>query len=157
MISCIANHQDFDQFQVGGNHYRSQLMLRVPSRWNHSCSFVFPSLTWCHQSPIIHDYHPGQTCCPPRQRWHHQRPEKGEHGHSAEQVLPSSASPWSRYPSLFFVLWSRFPSLFFVLEQVAFFVHRLCFSFCFHQARGDYVVYSEGVRKKSRARRVAPT
>ena len=122
------------------------------------------------QSPeIIHDYHPGQTCCPPRQRWHHQPPEKGEHGHSAEQVLPSSASPWSRYPSLF---WIRYPSLsfvlcsgagfllcslFFVLEQFSFFVHRLCFSFCFHQARGDYVVYSEGVRKKSRARRVAPT
>ena len=122
------------------------------------------------QSPeIIHDYYSGQTCCPPRQRWHHQPPEKGEHGHSAEQVLPSSASPWSRYPSLFFVLcsgagfplcslfWSRFSSLFFVLEQFSFFVHRLCFSFCFHQARGDYVVYSEGMRKKSRARRVAPT
>ena len=54
------------------------------------------------------------------------------------------------------------------LEQVSLFVlcsgagFLLCstvalISFCFHQARGDYVVYSEGVRKKSRARRVAPT
>lgn len=115
--------------QVGGKQYRSELMLRAPSRL---CSFLL-HLFFLSQ-PSHMQARPGFSIADTR-------PGKGE-----KSTLPEWGQ-WTPRPRIGPVqVWAASYHMFHILSSTL------------TLFRGDYVVYSEvgGVRKKSRARRLGP-